>query len=155
MLVLLQSLVKVKAEKEVPCAFTKVKAEKEVKQQRKKAQLKDLPDGTKNFSHNIILIFICHVHSGHVPWPLDERDIAPALQKAWDEVYRRKVPFHIMKGSVPYELVLFFLASVRYTTHIIQAVQKLSDLRTKFGVHQEIGLEKVRLDKVLKYRKYP
>ena len=98
MLILLQSLVKVKAEKEVPQAlvkvkkdvlhtFTKVKAEKEVKQQCKKAQLKDLPDGTKNFSRNIILIFICHIHGGHIPWLLDEHDNAPALQKAWDEVY--------------------------------------------------------------------
>ncbi len=104
-----QALTKVKVEKEVS-ALTNVKVETDVKPQRKKRQLKDLPEGAENFTRDVIPVFLCLVFAGDVPWPLDERDIAPPLQKAWDKRYRRKIPLDIVKGSVPYELVLFFLS---------------------------------------------
>jgi hypothetical protein len=104
----LQALTKVKVEKEDLQALTKVKAEKGVKPQRRKVQVKDLPDGAQNFNREVIPVFICLIYAGDVPWPLDERDIAPHLQIAWDQRYRRKIPFDIERRSVPYELVLHF-----------------------------------------------
>lgn len=99
----LQLLVNVKVEN----------VEKEAKPQRKKVVLGNLPDAaTKDsiFSRQVIPLFTNIIFAGDVPWPLDEHDIVPHLEAAWDEVFRRKLQIDIGKGSAPYNLVLFFLS---------------------------------------------
>lgn len=86
------------------------------------------------FTRKVIPLFLVLAHSGEAPWLLDECDIEPLLQEAWNRVYGQSLPLETSKGTVPYELVLFFLSNPSLTLLIIaKAIQRLSELRTKFG----------------------
>jgi hypothetical protein len=109
----LQSLIK---------AEVKQEPAQEPGKQRRRARLEELPAGANQkgaFSRKVIPLFLVLAHSGEIPWPLDERDLEPLLQDAWNKVYGQSLPFKTLKGTVPYELVLFFLSNPSLTLLII------------------------------------
>ena len=120
-----QSLIKAKVKQEPAQEEGKVKqepAQEPGKQRIKRARLEALPVGAnlKNvFSRKVIPLFLVLAHSGEAPWLLNERDIEPLLQEAWNKVYLQSLPFETSKGTVPYELVLFFLSNPSLTLLII------------------------------------
>jgi hypothetical protein len=53
----------------------------------------------------VIPNFIHLLLAGEQPWLIGDDVIISELQKVWDHVYGRKVPFTIKKGTVPFDLV--------------------------------------------------
>jgi hypothetical protein len=85
----------------------KVKGDQEVKS-RKRATIQNLPRGANNdaeWARLVIPNFIRLLLAGEQPWLIGDDVIISELQKVWNHVYGNKLPFTIMKGTVPFELV--------------------------------------------------
>jgi hypothetical protein len=75
---------------------------------RKRATIQNLPEGANNDSAWTRLVIpntIRLLLAGEQPWVIGDDVIISELQKVWDRVYGRKIPFTIKKGTVPSELI--------------------------------------------------
>ena len=93
-------------------SIIKVRANQDSKL-RKRATIQDLPDGANHesaWTRLVIPNFIRLVMAGEQPWLIGDDIIISDLQDVWDHVYGMRVPFQIKKGTVPFDLVSFFLS---------------------------------------------
>ena len=88
-------------------SILRAKADQDTKS-RKRATIQNLPKGANHnmaWTRLVIPNFIHLLLAGEQPWIIGDDVIILELQKVWNHVYGRKIPFTIKKGTVPFELV--------------------------------------------------
>ena len=79
---------------------------------RQRATIQNLPVGANDdnaWTRVVIPNFIRLIMSGEQPWLIADDTIVSDLQNIWNYVYGRRVRFEVKKGTVPFDLVSFFL----------------------------------------------
>ena len=75
---------------------------------RKRATIPDLPKGANKdgaWTRFVIPNFIRLLLVGDQPWLISDDVFISKLQKVWNHVYGKSIPFIITKGTVPFIIV--------------------------------------------------